>query len=403
MPNSNFILSHFAVAGINYRKSDVDMRGKFFVTPEQSIQILKEASKRFQGCFILSTCNRTEIYGITNDPCQLVDLLCRHIEGTPSDFMEYGYIEQGTSAVEHFFKVTAGLDSQIIGDYEILSQVKRSAQNSRENGCLSGFMEKIVNFSLQASKSIKTNTKLSSGTVSVSYAAIEIIKSKIKVLDGKKILVVGTGKFGHHVGKNLKKYLPGCSLYFCNRTDEKAYNLAVECTADFIPYDQLSVVVDKADIIVVSSAADSFTVIPSFFTSSKPRLILDLSIPQNVDPGVKEIDGVDLLNVDEISRMLEQTVSARNAEVPKALSIIDDTLQQVISWSGLQSNNRILRTIKSQLHTLAEKESSALVNQEQIQKTVSSLAMQLRSNNNKGCQCIHAINNYLQFNYEAAC
>ena len=190
MQSTNLQLSHFTTAGINYRKSDVQVRGKFSITPEQSLKILEEASERFEGCFILSTCNRTEIYGVCEDPCDLVDLLCKYTLGNTDDFIEHGYIKQGLIAVEHLFRVSAGLDSQIIGDYEILSQVKKSTQMSKDNNCMNGFIEKVINYALQASKFIKTNTKLSSGTVSLSYAAIEIIKVKIKVLAHKKILVV---------------------------------------------------------------------------------------------------------------------------------------------------------------------------------------------------------------------
>ena len=122
------------------------------------------------------------------------------------------------------FKVAAGLDSQIIGDYEILSQIKLAAKVAKENSCLNSFMERVINYALQFSKEIKTKTNLSSGTVSVSYAAIEIIKERIADISTKKILLVGAGKFGNHIAKNLKNYLSGSSLFFTNRTDKKAKN-----------------------------------------------------------------------------------------------------------------------------------------------------------------------------------
>ena len=150
-------------------------------------------------------------------------------------------------------------------------------------------MERVINYALQASKEIKTTTKLSSGTVSVSYAAIEIIKEKIADLSNKKILLVGTGKFGHHIGNNLKNYLPDSSLFFTNRTDKKALKLAMECDAEFVPYKYLALEADAADIIIVSSAAENYTIHPSFFTTPKSRLILDLSVPQNVNPAVGNI------------------------------------------------------------------------------------------------------------------
>ena len=402
MVNADTLLSHFSVVGINYRKSDINVRGKFSISADQSRELLAEGSKTLDGCFILSTCNRTEIYGICNHPDDLVSLLCKHTMESRDQFIEHGYVKQGLVAIDYFFKVAAGLDSQIIGDYEILSQVKKSAHLAKEANCLSGFMERVINFALQSSKEIKTNTQLSSGTVSVSYATIEIIKEKIKDLSGKKILVVGTGKFGHHVGKNLKNYLPECSLYFCNRTDEKASTLAMECTADFIPYDHLPMFANKADIIVVSSAADTYTIVPSFFTETKPRLILDLSIPQNVDPSIKNLAGIELMNVDEISGILNKTLSLRNEEVPKAIAIINDTLQQMLDWSHLQANNKVLSKVKSQLYSFSETNNSDK-SKKAIHKTVSTLALELRIKKNKGCQCIHALNSYLQNNYDEAC
>ena len=118
-------LSHFCIAGINYRKSDVNIRGKFSLSQEQCEFLLKETiAKQIPGAFVLSTCNRTEIYGISHQPRELIELLCLHTHGTVHDFMEHGYTREGLAAVEHLFKVAAGLDSQIIGDYEILSQLK---------------------------------------------------------------------------------------------------------------------------------------------------------------------------------------------------------------------------------------------------------------------------------------
>ncbi len=173
--------------------------------------------------------------------------------------------------MEHLLKVASGLDSQIIGDYEILSQLKHAAKIAKENGGLSSFMERVINFALQASKEIKTKTKLSSGTVSVSYAAIQIIKEKIKNLRNKKILLVGTGKFGNQIAKNLKDYLPGASISFCNRTDEKAYLLAEKYDAGFVAYKNLATACNDADVIMVSSSSDEFIVLPFLFHYSKTK------------------------------------------------------------------------------------------------------------------------------------
>ncbi len=392
-------LNNFCVAGINYRKSDISIRGRFSLLPEHSALVLQQAiSKKFPGCMVLSTCNRTEIYGICDHPHELIEMLCIHTHGNMKEFIGHGYNYRGLSAVDHLFKVAAGLDSQIIGDYEILSQLKQAAKLAREMGCINNFMERVINYALKASKEIKTNTKLSSGTVSVSYAAIEIIKERISDLRNKKILLVGTGKIGHYIGKNLKNYLPDSKLFFTNRTDKKALELSQECNATFVPYSNLAFEANNADIVVVSSASENYTVHPSFFTKTKSRLILDLSVPQNVNPAVENIKGITLLNVDEISVILDKTISLRQAEIPQALSIIDATIKEMMVWYRRQTNNPLLRQVKTQLYELSEIHLSSQFNEEKIHKAVSSLAIQLHNQNNKGCQCISALSSYLHMN-----
>ena len=393
-------LSDFCIAGINYRKSDVVVRGKFSLTSEQCELLLQEVvQKHLPGAFVLSTCNRTEIYGISTSPQDLIELLCHHTQGRIKDFIEHGYTHRGLKAVEHLFNMAAGIDSQIVGDHEILSQLKVAAKFAKNNNCINSFLERLINFAIVASKRIKTETKLSSGTVSVSYAAIEIIKEKITDLENKKILLFGTGKFGNNIAGNLQTYLPGCELIFCNRTDEKAKELSEKCNAQFIPYTDLANASNEADIVIVSTSAESYTILPSFFTKEKTRLILDLSIPQNVDPSVKNISGVELMNVDEISAILNNTIDKRKAEIPQALQIIHETIIELHEWYEMQANNPVLRKIKSHLTELACQRN--FTNKEKIHKTVSFLAVQLRKENNKGCQYIHALNNYLRPEYEA--
>lgn len=397
-PSHNF-LNTFCIAGINYRKSDISIRGKFSVLPEHSVLLLEQAvAKKFPGCMVLSTCNRTEIYGMCDHPNELIEMLCIHTHGNMKEFIEHGYQYQGLSTIEHLFRVAAGLDSQIIGDFEILSQLKQAAKLAKDHHCLNSFMERVINYALQASKEIKTTTKLSSGTVSVSYAAIEIIKEKITDLSNKKILLVGTGKFGHHIGNNLKNYLPLPSLFFTNRTDKKALRLAAECGAQFVPYKHLASEADAADIIIVSSAAENYTIHPSFFTTRKSRLILDLSVPQNVNPAIKSIHETCLLNVDEISVILDKTISLRQAEIPKAMTVINTTIDYLMDWYHKQYYNPLLRKVKTQLYELSEIHFINQFREEKIHKAVSSLAIQLHNENNKGCQCINALSTYLHMN-----
>lgn len=399
----NHSLNSFCIVGINFRKSNMNVRNKFSITPDQAIVLLNQAAaNKIPGCLVLSTCNRTEIYGISTEPQVLVEMFCANTDTTREDFVEQSYTFSGIGAIEHLFKVASGLDSQIIGDYEILSQLKHSAKIAKECGSFNSFMERAVNYALQVSKEIKTKTKLSSGIVSVSYAAIEIIKEKIKDFTDKKILLVGTGKFGNHIAQNLEDYLPGATISFANRTNEKALELAKQYGAEFISYEDLPSAANDADVIIVSSAAKNYTILPSFFNTGKSHLILDLSVPQNVDPAVKNIPGVNLLNVDEVSQILDKTIADRQAEVPKALGIIHETLGSLEEWHRQQFNSPLLRIVKSQLFQISEIYFSENNDYEKIHKVVSALAIRLKEKNNKGCQALLALNSYLQMNYEKA-
>ncbi|HXR83447.1 MAG TPA: glutamyl-tRNA reductase [Hanamia sp.] len=393
----NNSLNSFCIVGINYRKSDMSIRGKFSLSSAQIVELLEESlAKKITGCLALSTCNRTEVYGICNDPKVFAEMLSHHANSSTEEFLEHGYIHHGIHAIEHLFKVASGLDSQIIGDYEILSQLKQSAKVAKEIGCINNFMERAINYALQVSKEIKTKTKLSSGTVSVSYAAIELIKEKIADLSDKKILLIGTGKFGNHIAKNMKDYLPVSNTFFTNRTDEKAIELAELFNGKFIPYSRLASSCDDADIILVSSASSSYSVLTEFFTTNKSRLILDLSVPQNVHPDVKNVAGTTVLNVDEVSMILNKTISLRQAEIPKALKIIDETLSSLEEWHRQQFNNPLLRMVKSQLFELSKVYHKDEDDDEKIHKTVSSLALKLKEKDNRGCLCLNALSNYLQ-------
>ncbi|MBS1935889.1 MAG: glutamyl-tRNA reductase, partial [Bacteroidetes bacterium] len=169
MGNKSIDISKFFIAGINYKKTDAAVRGQFAISNEQYLQILSLApSYGVHELFILSTCNRTEIYGFAENVSQLIDLLCTQTKSSKELFINSAYIKNGISAIEHLFNVAAGLDSQILGDYEIVGQIKQAVKFSKEQNFIGAFMERLFNCVLQSSKAIKNQTELSGGTVSVS-------------------------------------------------------------------------------------------------------------------------------------------------------------------------------------------------------------------------------------------
>lgn len=397
-------LDHFVVIGINYHKADTATRSDFAVCSTKQGLITEAAlAKGLTDMIVLSTCNRTEIYGIAH-PDTLTEILCNATGNPASVFQQHGYVMQGMQAISHLFRVSAGLDSQIIGDYEILMQLKKAAKYAKDQGLLSSLTDRLVNFALQASKRVKSETKLSTGTVSVAYAAIEVIKEKVKDIQQKNILLVGAGKFGCNVAKNICEYFPGAKVKITNRTLQKAKDFAEEHSLEYEPYENLKAIAAESDIVIASTTAEAFSITQDFFNDQKPRLLLDLSVPKSIDPEITNQPGITLMDVDQISSILDRTLNMRKAEIPKALTIIEETLGEFIEWHKLFMHRGFLGEVKSKLYELSAISSCPHTGIEdsqkeaRIQKAVKTLAVDLRTRTAKGCQYINTMHEYLRMN-----
>lgn len=283
-------LQNFYVAGINYKKSDASIRGQFAINNEQYATILcKAAQQGLNELFILSTCNRTEIYGFAQSSQQLINLLCSQTVGDAETFATAAYIKRGLPAIEHVFEVGAGLDSQILGDYEIVGQLKVAVKLAKEAGFVGAFTERLINCVLQSSKIIKNSTALSGGTVSVSFAAVQYIRNKVTKPSQKNILLLGVGKIGRNTCKNLVDYLQTKNITLINRTPDKAAALAKELHLKTAPIEALSEEISKADIILVATNATEPTILKQHVEGHSQKLIIDLSIPYNVEAAAQNL------------------------------------------------------------------------------------------------------------------
>jgi glutamyl-tRNA reductase len=395
-------INNFFVAGINYKKTDAEVRGLFAIDNVKYAAILSGAAAAgIEEVFVLSTCNRTEIFGFADDSNALINLLCSQTEGDASAFKKSVYIKKDIAAVEHLFNVGAGLDSQILGDYEIVGQIKAAAKFAKQHGYIKSFTERLINAVLQASKLIKTNTQLSGGTVSVSFAAIQYIREYFKNIKDKKILLIGAGKIGSSTCKNLVDYLHTKNITLINRSPEKAVELANEFGLRTADINDLSAEVANADIILVATNAEKPVVLESHLKNSGEKFIIDLSIPCNVEESVHQLPNVHLVNVDELSKLKDKTLKKREAEVPKAKAIIADAMQEFFEWHEMRRHVPMLKELKHKLkeiHQFSAKNTSLDYSNAvdiKIQKLVNETAGKMRADNQKGCQYISAINEFM--------
>ena len=405
MGNKTTDLTKFFVAGINYKKTDAAIRGQFAVSSEQYAAILGQAATLgLSELFILSTCNRTEIYGIAESAQQLIELLCEQTKGSKSTFIELSYIKEGPEAIRHLFSVAAGLDSQILGDYEIVGQIKLAVKFSKEQGFIQAFTERLYNAVLQASKSIKNHTGLSGGTVSVSFAAVQCIKNHYDSLAEKQILLIGTGKIGRNTCKNLVDYLDTRKITLINRSEDKAFTLAEEMGLRSVSYENANEEIAKADIIIVATNSEQPIIRKADLIHSGKKLLIDLSIPNNIETCIHSLPNMTLLNVDDLAKINDATLQMRQAEVPKANLIIDQHIVEFLDWHEMRRHVPLLRAVKTKL---IEMHSSPLFGysdtltspvtdpEAQIQRVINGMAIKMRSHNRRGCHYIEAINDFI--------
>ena len=316
-------IQQFFIIGVNYRKTDAAIRGLFAVNHDQYAVILENAAAQgLNEVFVVSTCNRTEIYGLANSANELIDLLCEVTAGDKKTFTERCYIKQGLNAIDHLFSVAAGLDSQILGDYEIVGQMKIAVKFAKERNMIAAFTERLFNTVLQASKATKTQTELSGGTVSVSFAAIQFLKEHVTDVQNKKIVLLGTGKIGRNTCKNLVDYLGTTNITLINRSEEKAIELAKELNLQSVGMDLLNDEIAAADIVIVATNSTQPVITTNILAHTTEQILIALSIPNNIDPVCKTISGITLVNVDDLSKINDITLQKRVAEVPKAKNII---------------------------------------------------------------------------------
>ena len=399
-------INNFFVAGISYKKTDAATRGQFALSHVHYDEALKLAPQfGLDALFILSTCNRTEIYGFADNSAQLINLLCTQTTGDAETFTQLAYCKQGDEAITHLFKVAAGLDSQILGDYEIVGQLKQAVKFAKDRGFINSFMERLVNSVLQASKSVKSDTSLSGGTVSASYAAVQYIKENLASTLDKKILLIGTGKIGRNTCKNLVDYLGATNITLINRTDERATELAKELNLHYAPMSELTREVAAADIILAATNAEEPILLKKHLENKGDKLIIDLSIPYNVAADASMLPNVKLVNVDALSKIKDEALQRRSAEVPQALQIIAEHQANFMEWYRMHQNAPMLQSIKTMLNRIAVSHQQELNNphtrcpyiaaEQKIQQIMNGIAGKMRNEGSQGCYYIEAINEYM--------
>ncbi|WPR72305.1 glutamyl-tRNA reductase [Flavobacterium sp. NG2] len=348
---------YFYAVGLSYRKADAETRGRFSLDAVAKTQLLEQAkAEGIESLVVTSTCNRTEVYGFAEHPFQLIKLICENSQGSIEEFQRVGFVYKNQEAINHIFRVGTGLDSQILGDFEIISQIKTSFIHAKALGLVNNFMERLVNAVIQASKKIKTNTEISSGATSVSFASVQYILKNVEDIGNKNILLFGTGKIGRNTCENLVKHTKNEHITLINRTKDKAEKLAGKLNLIVKDYSELHLELQKADVLVVATGAQNPTVDKAILNLKKPLLILDLSIPKNVNEDVEELEGVTLIHMDYLSELTDETLENRKKHIPEAEAIIEEIKEEFITWTKGRKFAPTINALKAKLNDIKKAE-----------------------------------------------
>ena len=347
----------FISIGISHWKTPIDIRGKFSFSQEAVDAILEEAKElEIESLFIVTTCNRAQFFAHYHNAFILKELFAKHTKATIAEFEEFHFLLTEDAAVHQLFELCCGLDSMMLGDLQIVSQVKDAAKYSHKKGMLDGYTHRLMQFVLQAYKDVRTDTAINEGPASVAHAAVLFMKQRFKQFTDKKILLFGTGEIGETTVKNLQKHSYK-EMVLINRTRSKAESIANPLGIRVADIDHLKEELSDTDIFIVATGAFEPTVNTSHFEGlNREMLLLDLSVPRNIDASVDQLEGLELIDMDQLNSIQDETLAMRRKSIPKARTIINLHKNEFYDWVSLRKLSPTIKALREKLHSYKTEE-----------------------------------------------
>ncbi|GAB4133835.1 MAG: glutamyl-tRNA reductase [Ignavibacteriales bacterium] len=356
---------------LNHKTAPIEIREALHLSKEESTElILKLKEKVFSSGFVLSTCNRTEIFGFPQngkaDFKPIIDVLLefKHVENMkPENFMKYF----SCSAVKHIFKVASGIDSLIIGDSQILGQTKEAFQLSEDLDFSDSVMKRIFDTAIKVGKLSIKETLIGEGAVTVSFAAVQVVEKIFSSLNNKSALVIGAGETGELAATHLRD--KGIQLLsISNRTTERAEKLAQKLNAKVIPFDKVKESLSQYDIIFSATSAEGFILDYSDIKvamkkrKGQPVCCMDIALPRDIDPKVSELDNVFYHDIDSLNIIVNQNLQKRHKEIPKVEKIIMDEMVNFFGWYNTLDVVPVIKAVREFFEEIGKDELEKIKN-----------------------------------------
>lgn len=364
----------FLLFGINHKTAPISIRDQLAKKNKEIKKELELAQKdnKFAEFFILNTCNRFEIYlyaeiktearkKLANYIFKLIEkILSGHFKYKNDDLNDYLYQKNDLKAVEHLYRVAAGLDSLVKGEDQILAQIKKQYKEYKENNLTSSYLNQLCLEAIKVGKLVRTKTKLNERAVSVSYAAVELARDIFGDLDGEKVMILGAGKTAELTLKNLLTYgVEG--ILVANRTYENGQKLAAKYGGEVIRWQEFKNKVVEVDIIIASTAAPHTVLHPEDLTEALkakhgPIFLIDIALPRDVDQEVEKLAGVHLYNIDDLNEVINRNLDLREGEAEKAEAIIKKEKYNFQCWLRERRCVPLIKELRDDANLIKEKE-----------------------------------------------
>ncbi len=326
------------VFGLNHKTAPIEIREQLFLNPLQQDLFLSDlkTNPEISDALVLSTCNRTEIYLRALNGRKCVEPIVRQIFqlkkiNFTSEILSHFYCLESTEALRHFMKVAAGLDSLVLGEKQIIGQVKLAVERSRERHMLSRYFNIFSNLAIRAAKKAQSETDISFGGSSVSWAAMVKAEEELGTLNQKSILIIGAGKMGALTIDQLRDKGPK-NIYLMNRTGSAAQALAQTCNGIPVSFEDIKEVLTEVDICICAADAPHYILDQKMIEkimrlrNQRDLLLIDISMPRNIDPAVASVPAATLLCIDDLDQVVSENLRKREAAVYDVNRIIEEKL-----------------------------------------------------------------------------
>ena len=347
--------------GLNHRTAPLELRERIAFSPDQARRASTELRERgiLEETLVLSTCNRSELYGVPPEMAKdsasdLEAFLASFHRLPPHELNGSLYRHRDREVVRHLFRVAGGLDSMLLGEAEILGQVREAYRSALDYGATGPVLNRMFQGALEVGKRVRAETEIGTRPMSVAFAGVKLAERIFGNLDSHRALILGAGEVSEQVVDHLgERGIAG--LRVANRTPERARELARRAEAEVVPWEHIDRALDWPDVIVTSVTSPEAVLTRAMLAhamdarGNRALFVIDLGVPRNVEAGASELYNLYLYNIDDLREIVEQNKKARRAEIPRAEAIIEEHVEKFFAWQAGFDTTEILKALRERL------------------------------------------------------